>query len=315
MRLIRLFACALGALLLLAPAAQAVVSTGAYGNTARFDRLTGQQTESGLVFLGWDQGRTWGSKYKVFLNRLGERPHMRAAPGGRGRTLTPSAIALGKGDAHLIGLAQAIAASGKPVIIRPLAEMNNSKNPYCAFTPSGGRRGAAYSTRWYRRAFQRIFILMHGGTAQAMTARLRALRLPGVRTDLPAVSAPQMTVVWNPLAVGGPNVPGNHFLAYYPGGRYVDAYGNNYYNTGGGYAFFKTVGALPGLSAQAVHVPGVGALGRRPGYIRAFATFVRRHPRVQFISFFNGHAGGTYDIGTKPRSRAAYRRFIVPLTR
>jgi hypothetical protein len=207
----------------------------------------------------------WGSKYEFFLNRLGERPHIALHPEGRGRTLTPRAIALGKGDAHLIGLAQAIAESGKPVIIRALGEMNNSKNPYCAFTPSGGRRGAAYSTRWYRKAFQRIFILMHGGTAQAMTARLRALRLPGVRTDLPAARAPQMTVVWNPLAVGVPNVPGNHFLAYYPGGRYVDAYGNNYYNTGRGLRILQDRGALPSVSAQAVHVPGMGPLGRRPG--------------------------------------------------
>ena len=29
------------------------------------------------------------------------------------------------------------------------------------------------------------------------------------------------------------------------------------------------------------------------------------------MSFYNGPAGGAYDIGTKPRSRAAYRRFIV----
>jgi hypothetical protein len=27
-----------------------------------------------------------------------------------------------------------------------------------------------------------------------------------------------------------------------------------------------------------------------------------------------GLAGGRYDLGTKPRSRAAYRRFIVPLS-
>ena len=149
-----------------------MVSTGAYGNTARFDRLTGQQTESGLVFLGWDQGRTWGAKYEVFLNRLGER-HIALHPEGRGRMLTPSAIALGKGDAHLIGLAQAIAESGKPAIIRPLAEMNNSKNP--TVHPERRKARRAYSTR-FRKAFQRIFILMHGGTAQAMTDRLRALR-------------------------------------------------------------------------------------------------------------------------------------------
>jgi hypothetical protein len=29
---------------------------------------------------------------------------------------------------------------------------------------------------------------------------------------------------------------------------------------------------------------------------------------------FNGPAAGAYDIGTKPHSRAAYRRVIVPLT-
>jgi hypothetical protein len=234
----RRLACALALAALLSPAAaHAAVSAGAYGNTAHFDRLTGQHTESGLVFLGWDQGRSWGSKYEFFLNKLGERPHIALHPEGRGRTLTPSAIALGKGDAHLIGLAQAIAASGKPAIIRPLAEMNNSKNPYCAFTPSGGRRGAAYSTRWYRKAFQRIFILMHGGTAQAMTARLRASGLPGVSADIPASRYPNMTVVWNPLAVGVPNVSGNHYRDYFPGSPFVDAYGNNYYNTGGGYAF------------------------------------------------------------------------------
>jgi hypothetical protein len=47
MRLVGVFACVLVALLL-APAAQAVVSTRAYANAARFDRLTGQKTQSGV---------------------------------------------------------------------------------------------------------------------------------------------------------------------------------------------------------------------------------------------------------------------------
>lgn len=307
--------CALLAAVALPATAHAAVSVGAYGNTARFDRLTGQRTESGLVFLGWDQGRSWGSSYGFFLDRLGARPHIALHPEGRGRLLTPSAIALGKGDPHLIGLAQAIAESGKPAIVRPLAEMNNSKNPYCAFTPGGGRRGAAYSTRWYRKAFQRIFILLHGGTAEQLTGRLRALGMPGVRTDLPASRAPRMTVVWNPLAVGVPNVPGNHFRDYFPGARYLDAYGNNYYDTGSGFAFHRTEELYRAYPREPFMFPEWGLSVDDPGYVQAFARFVRGHRRVRFISFFNGPAGGPYDIGTKPRSRVAYRRFIVPLSR
>lgn len=301
------------ACLLFASAAQAI-PMGAYGNTARFDQLTGQRTQSGLVFLGWDQGRSWGSPYSFFLDKLLARPHIALHPEGRG-LLTPSAIALGKGDAHLIGLAQAIAESGKPAIIRPLAEMNNSKNPYCAFTPSGSRRGAAYSARWYRKAFQRIYVLMHGGTARAMTARLRALGMPGVRTDLPVNRYPRMTVVWNPLAVGVPNVAGNHYRDYFPGLKYFDAYGNNYYNTGGGYAFHRTEELYKAFPTKPFMFPEWGLSVDDPGYVKAFATFVRRHKRVQFASFFNGPAGGAYDLGTKPRARAAYRRFVTPLSR
>jgi hypothetical protein len=51
-----------------------------------------------------------------------------------------------------------------------------------------------------------------------------------------------------------------------------------------------------------------------PAYVKAFATFIRRHPRVRFVSFFNGPAGGPCDLGTKPRSRAAYRWFVTPLS-
>ncbi|HET8652645.1 MAG TPA: hypothetical protein VFM13_08750 [Gaiellaceae bacterium] len=312
---LRAVICALLVAAALPVGGQAAVSIGAYGDTGRFDRLTGQRTESGLVFLGWDQGRTWGSSYRFFLDRLGARPHIALHPEGRGRTLTPSAIALGKGDAHLIGLAQAIADSGKPAIVRPLAEMNNSKNPYCAFTPNGGRRGAAHSARWYRKAFQRIYVLMHGGTAQQLSSQLQALGMPGVRTDVPPSPASRLTVVWNPLAVGVPNIPGNHFREYFPGRRYVDAYGNNYYDTGGGYAFHRTQELYRAFPRTPFMFPEWGLSVDDPRYVRAFATFVRRHRRVRFISFFNGPAGGPYDIGSKPRSRAAYRRFIVPLAR
>jgi hypothetical protein len=198
--------------------------------------------------------------------------------------------------------------------VRPLAEMNNSKNPYCAFAPSGGGRGAAYSARWYKRAFQRIYIFMHGGTAEAMTARLRVLGLPRVRTEIPVNPNPNMIVIWNPLAVGVPDVSGNHFRNYFPGSKYVDAYGNNYYNTSGVYAFHRTEGLYRAYPGKPFMFPEWGLTVDDPAYVKAFAAFIRRHPRLRFVSFFNGPAGGPYDLGTKPRSRAAYRRFVTPLS-
>jgi hypothetical protein len=43
------------------------------------------------------------------------------------------------------------------------------------------------------------------------------------------------------------------------------------------------------------------------------ATFVRQHRRVEFISYFSGHAGSVWDLASKPASRAAYRSLITPL--
>jgi hypothetical protein len=171
---------ALAAAALLSAAGAQAIPMGAYGNTARFDQLTGQRTQSGLVFLGWDQG---------------------------------------------------------------------------------------------------------------------------------------LTVIWNPLAVGVPDVAGNHFSAYFPGSRYVDAYGNNYYNTTGVYAFHRTEGLYKAYPRKPFMFPEWGMTVDDSAYVKAFATFIRRHRRVRFVSFFNGPAGGPYDLGTKPRSRAAYRRFITPLSR
>ena len=101
---------------------------GVYGNVPRFDRMTGQHTDSGLAFIGWDQGRTWGKPYSYFLDTLGDRPHIALGTEHGGGAISMRAIALGQGDPHLIGLANAISDSGKPVLLRPLGEMNNTQS-------------------------------------------------------------------------------------------------------------------------------------------------------------------------------------------
>jgi hypothetical protein len=291
-------------------ATQARIDVGVYASDVpRFDRLTGQHSDSTTEFLGWDQGRTWGKNYGYFLDMLGDRPHIELKTKSQGGAISTKEIALGQGDAHLTGLALAIAESGKPVLLRPLGEMNNSANVYCAC-----RGGAANSTEWYRRAFQRIYVIMHGGTAVAMSAKLRALGMPGVTVDVPPNPYPHLTVVWNPLAVGVPAVSGNGFRDYSPGTRYFDAYGNDYYDFGT-YSFSRTTELYDAYPDKPFVIPEWGLAIDDPGYVRAFADFVRAHRRVTFIGFFNGRAGEQFDLGSKPKSLAAYRRSIVPLTR
>jgi hypothetical protein len=291
-------------------ARQAQLDVGVYASDVpRFDRLTGQHSDSPLTFLGWDQGRTWGNKYSDILDALGDRPHIDLKTKGRAGAISTKAIALGRGDAHLIGLAEAITESGKPVLLRPMGEMNNSLNVYCSCVG-----GAANSAAWYQRAFQRIYIIMHGGTAAAMSAKLRALRMPGVATDVPKNPYPNLTIVWNPLAVGVPAVRGNGYRDYFPGLRFFDAYGNDYYDFGT-YAFDRTTELYNAYPSKPFVIPEWGLAVDDPGYVRAFADFVRAHRRVQFIGFYNGETGGRLDLGTHPKSLAAYRRYIVPLTR
>ena len=65
---------------------------GVYGNMARFDRMTGQHTDSGLAFIGWDQGRTWGKPYSYFLDILGDRPHIALKTERGGGTISTRTI-------------------------------------------------------------------------------------------------------------------------------------------------------------------------------------------------------------------------------
>jgi hypothetical protein len=285
------------------------IPVGVYGNVERFDRMTGQQTDSGLAFIGWDQGRTWGKPYSYFLETLGDRPHIALQTQRGGGEISMRSIALGQGDAHLTGLAEAISEAGKPVLLRPMGEMNNTLNAYCAC-----RGNPANSTKWYKRAFQRVYVIMHGGTAAQLTAKLRRLKMPGVSQDVPPNPYPQLTVVWNPLAVGEPPVAGNGFRDYFPGLKFLDVYGNDYYNFGT-YAFHRTNDLYKAYPSKPFVIPEWGTAVDDPGYIQAFAGWVKSHRRVQFLGFYNGKNGGRLDLRSKPRARAAYKRYIVPLTR
>jgi hypothetical protein len=50
-----------------------------------------------------------------------------------------------------------------------------------------------------------------------------------------------------------------------------------------------------------------------PQFISQMADFVRSHPRTELLSYYSGAPGSVFDLGSKPASREAYRKLIVPL--
>ena len=50
-----------------------------------------------------------------------------------------------------------------------------------------------------------------------------------------------------------------------------------------------------------------------PPFVEHMATFVRTHRRTEILAYYSGRPGSPWDLASKPRSRAAYRRLILPL--
>jgi hypothetical protein len=165
----------------------------------------------------------------------------------------------------------------------------------------------------YRKAFARMYLILHGGTATALNAMLARLGVPGVGGDLALNPFPHLRVVWGAQSHGDPQVAGNQPQAYYPGDRYVDVVGDDPYDLGsvdwGAIERFYRAHPRKGFAFPEWGLRGIDD----PSFVTHMASFVRSHRRVELLSFFNGKAGSLYDLASKPRSRAAYQRSIVTL--
>ncbi len=308
----RRIAAAVLAALVLAPAGHAAVTLGLYGEHDRFRELTGQRSTSKHYFPPWDMGP--GLLDRALENHgpvplLAIQPKL---PNGAGEAITPRGIAVGNGDAYLVRLNLALHRFGTRAYVRPMPEMNGHWATYCAYNKDGTKRGPSHSQAAFKDAFRRIYVIVKGGSREEMNERLRHHDLPRVDVDLPA--NPQVSVIWNPQGFGSPNVPGNMPAAYWPGGDYVDVVGNDLYDI----AYRATWEAADDLYDQYPGKPHAfpewGLWGiDDPAFIRRMRGFVDTHPRVELLAWYNGHPGQIWDLATKPESRRAYRRLIVPL--
>jgi hypothetical protein len=276
--------------------------SGGY-DTASFERETGRHPAVFQFFSAWG-----GSLEYMFRGAENARSrlmiHLSTLRNGR-EVITPKGIADGAGDGYLVRLNNRIADGGQPVYIRLMAEMDGHWNPYCAFDASGHSRGPAHSTKQFRRAWRRTVIVLRGGPVAELNARLRAQGLPPVdtsRDELPRVS---VAFLWVPQVAGAPNTAANSPRAYWPGAKYVDWVGTDFYskfpNFGGLERFYRQFPAKP-FSFAEYAVWG----SDNPGFVHRIFAWARSHSRVRMLLYNQGvKSAGPFRLMHYPRSRSA----------
>lgn len=302
------------AALLIPAESGASVLLGVEGSKSRFKGQTNQATDVNLDFI------SWGLHKQSYLdNTLAAAKPIPVLSFGTvnkygNEAITPAGIARGKGDRVLIQISQALHRFGRFAYVRPYAEMNGHWNPYCAYNSNGSYRGKAHSTKKFRKAFRRTYLIVHGGSVATINAKLVDSGMPklGRTADLPVND---VKVMWNPQGFGSPNLKGNSAQAYYPGNGYVDVVANDLYDYGRGVEWEANLDlyrAHPG-KPYAIGEWGLGPGVDHPKFVQKMAGFVKNHPRVEAIVYYRSQSGSTFDLAYKPSSRKAYKQYILPL--
>jgi hypothetical protein len=203
---------------------------------------------------------------------------------GSKNVISPAEIASGAGDSWLIGLAQQLYLSGNITYLRLMAEMNNCENPYAADNCNGSSRGSDYSAAAFKQAWRRVTLIMRGGAITLIDRELHELNMPRLRTSLTYLPTPKVAMVWVPMVAGKPTVPGLEPRVYWPGKRWVDWVGTDFYsrypNWSGLDSFYSDFRGEPFAFGEYAIWDGDD-----PSWARTLLRWIGRHPRTQMMVY------------------------------
>jgi hypothetical protein len=276
------------------------------GDPADFGSFTTATSQHPAVIQSF---RTWGADFPESIRRwqtARARPmlHITTADNNDGHELiTPAQIASGFGDEYLLRLNKLFWNKKLPAYIRPLGEPNRCLNVYAAFDCEGNARHGGHSTRAYKLAFRRIYILVHGGgRARKINARLAEAGLPPLTIRVRGLPAAPVAVVWSPLPAGSPTVPQNRPRHFYPGDKWVDWAGTDFY------AAYPEWKALNGVYKRFKGKPfaitewGVEH-GDDPDFVRGLFRWMKSHPRAKMMVYYQDFgSSSSYRIQNWPTS-------------
>jgi hypothetical protein len=317
---VRAAACALAALAALALASATTAGAGLLeprGKKVWFGVSdTGDPADFGAFSTAVDKHpaviqsfRSWGSDFPESIRRwqtARARPvlHITTADGGDGHEIiTPRAIAQGAGDEYLIRLNRLFAEKKMRAYVRPLGEPNRCLNVYASYDCAGAARGPAHTPRWYKLAFRRIYVIVHGGgKAKAINRRLKEAGLRRLDAAVGGLPKAPVAIVWSPLPSGSPTVPHNRPRHFWPGSRWVDWAGTDFY------ASYPEWKSLTGLYNRYPNKPfaitewGVEA-GDDPAFVSKLLAWVKKHPRCKMLVYYQDFGStSSYRIQNYPTS-------------
>ncbi|MGN6586535.1 MAG: hypothetical protein ACTHKT_03555 [Solirubrobacterales bacterium] len=247
--------------------------------------------------------RTWGSEFPDSIQRwetARARPmiHISTADTSDGHEIiTPAQIAAGAGDRYLVRLNKLFYEKEMRAYVRPLGEPNRCLNVYAAFDCSGASRGPDHSTRAYKLAFRRIYVIVHGGgKRRKINQRLAEAGLPPLTVNVRALPAAPVAIVWSPLPSGSPTVPRNRPRHFYPGSRWVDWVGTDFY---AGYPEWKSLtGLYRRYSGKPFAIAEWAIEGADdPSFVDKLFAWVRSHGRCKLLVYYQDFGdNATYRI-------------------
>jgi hypothetical protein len=261
----------------------------------------------------------WGKSVNQSFERWREtatRPilHISTENAQAQEIITPEQIAEGAGDDYLLQLNDFFAKRGLPAYIRPLGEPNRCLNVWSAVNCDGSQKGGEHTTGWYKQAFRRIVAIVRGGqTLEGIDATLAEIGLPPLnRTKGPnpaSLPAAPVSIIWSPLPGGSPRAKGNFPGNYWPGSRWVDWVGTDFYSQ---YPVWRDLNRFyvgrqwrnkpVSITEWAVSVDD------EPRFVKQLVAWTVKRPRVRMLVYYDGFGGeNPYDLRLYPRTANTLR--------
>ncbi len=230
--------------------------------------------------------------------------------------ITPREIATGYGDTYLIFLNNLFWSKGIRAYIRPLGEPNRCLNVYASYDCEGKLRDAAHKPYWYRQAFRRMYILLHGGgKLEKIDRRLERAGLRPLNPEQGPVpeglpKAP-VAVVWSPLPAGSPEVRWNRPERFFPGLAYTDWAGTDFYSAYPDWKALSAMYARYGRRRPFVLTEWGVENTDDPRFVRRLFVWVERHPRTKMLVYYQDFGSSNpFRIQNFPASLGVIRRHV-----